>query len=267
MFASVVFATALAATQTSAQPEIDRDAPVTLSASVIAADLSGPHAVITLEDQATGRRFLAEGLHSTALARMGFSGDRLVGQRVGFEGFRYAGGAGCTIDCRVRARSLTLPDGTRIFLGESGAASATAPVPATPRALASAVASALARPGVQPAPVPAIDFDAPIRTRGEIVAVDETIPRLVITLRDEAGTRFTFEGITANTLRRLGGVEPANFVGQTIDFEGFYFVGARDCRFECRVRVRSLTFADGTRIFYGAAPPSTATAPASTISR
>jgi len=125
MFASLAVATALAA-QPAAQTAVDFNAPVNIRASVAAADLSGPHAVITLVEEGTGRRFIAEGLHSLAVKRMGFDGGRLVGQTVGFEGLRYLGGAACVSDCRVKVRSLTFPDGTKVFLGVSRPA-ATAP--------------------------------------------------------------------------------------------------------------------------------------------
>lgn len=120
MILGLISALALAAAQQVVPtPAIDYAAPITIpQAVIVAADTSMPRTSITITDPATGKRLTFEGVTTNTFTRNGMDLSTMVGQKVGFEGYHFAG-APCESACKVRLRALSFPGGTKIFYGQT----------------------------------------------------------------------------------------------------------------------------------------------------
>lgn len=82
-------------------------------------DVSRPHAVVHLTDPTTGRRYAMDSSTPNTFKRLGIDVADPQGLKVGIEAVVIDGGA-CKAECRVRMRSMTLPNGNKVFLGCPG---------------------------------------------------------------------------------------------------------------------------------------------------
>ena len=110
---------ALAAAGTPPSFPFDRDHPVTVSGIVVGSQImsseaTGPRAILRLAEQDKKRVWTFDAGTANTLRR-GFGG-MVEGTKLIVEGYPEAGVA-CETECRLRMRSVTLPDGRKIFLG------------------------------------------------------------------------------------------------------------------------------------------------------
>ena len=96
-----------------------------------------------------------------------------------------------------------------------------------------------------------VDSDHPVTVTGVVVAGDLSGPRAILRLA-EAGTArvWTFDAGTPLTFRRAGVGDKVE--GTRLEVHGFPEAGVT-CQSECRLRMRSITFEDGRKVFLGAA--------------
>ncbi len=114
---------ALSAMQLSAHhafaAEFDASKPVTLRGTVTDMEWINPHAWIHLEvteDNGTVTKWMVEGGSPNILARRGFTKNSLPkGTKVVIQGYLAKDGSR-----RANGGSISLPDGTKLFLGGSG---------------------------------------------------------------------------------------------------------------------------------------------------
>ncbi len=99
--------------------EFDSGKPVTLTGVVTDMEWINPHAWIHLdvtEANGTVTKWMVEGGSPNILLRRGFSRDSLVkGTKVVIQGYMAKDGSH-----RANGGSISLPDGTKLFLGSSG---------------------------------------------------------------------------------------------------------------------------------------------------
>ncbi len=99
--------------------EFDANKPVTLRGTVTDMEWINPHAWIHLEvteDNGTVTKWMVEGGSPNILARRGFTKNSLPkGTKVVIQGYLAKDGSR-----RANGGSISLPDGTKLFLGSSG---------------------------------------------------------------------------------------------------------------------------------------------------
>lgn len=100
--------------------EFDVNKPVTLEGEVIKFDWVNPHSWLYIAVQkkdGTTEKWAVEGGAPSALLRRGWTRDTLpAGTKVIVQGYAARDGRP-----RANARDITFPDGTKMFLGSSGA--------------------------------------------------------------------------------------------------------------------------------------------------
>ena len=104
--------------------EFDASKPVTLRGTVTEMEWINPHAWIHLEvteENGTVTKWMVEGGSPNILARRGFTKSSLPkGTKVVIQGYLAKDGSR-----RANGGSISLPDGTKLFLGSSGTGSPT----------------------------------------------------------------------------------------------------------------------------------------------
>lgn len=76
-------------------------------------------AVVHLTDPATGKRYAMQGGTRNTYDRLGLDAAHLAGAKVAVTVLVLDGGA-CKGECQVKLRSMTFPDGRKVFLGGPG---------------------------------------------------------------------------------------------------------------------------------------------------
>jgi hypothetical protein len=100
--------------------EFDAQRPIKLRGTVVKMEWSNPHAWIHIDvknsDTGAVVRWMVEGGAPNALIRRGFNRDSLpIGTEIVVAGFQARDGSN-----RANGANLTLPNGTRLFIGSSG---------------------------------------------------------------------------------------------------------------------------------------------------